>query len=147
MKRLQGNVSDVYKTRLTYELSIIEKMGFSNYFLVVYDFIKYAKKNGILVGPGRGSAAGSLVAYSLGITEIDPIHYDLLFERFLNPERVTMPDIDTDFPDVYRDQVIDYVVSKYGKKRVAGIVTFGTLGAKQVIRDVSRVLNLSLIHI
>ena len=143
-KRLHGNVSDVYKTRLTYELSVIEKMGFSNYFLVVYDFIKYAKKNGILVGPGRGSAAGSLVAYSLGITEIDPVHYDLLFERFLNPERVTMPDIDTDFPDVYRDQVIDYVISKYGKKRVAGIVTFGTLGAKQVIRDVSRVLNIPL---
>lgn len=143
-KRLNGEVSNPYKERLTYELSVIQKMGFSNYFLVVYDFIRYAKKNGILVGPGRGSGAGSLVAYSLGITEIDPLKYQLLFERFLNPERITMPDIDTDFPDVYRDQVIDYVVSKYGKKRVAGIVTFGTLGAKQAIRDVSRVLNIPL---
>lgn len=141
-RRLQGNISDAYKNRLSYELKIIDSMGFSNYFLVVYDFIKYAKQHDILVGPGRGSAAGSLVSYCLGITEIDPLKYDLLFERFLNPERKTMPDIDTDFPDDKRDEVIDYVVSKYGKKRVAGIVTFGTLGAKQVIRDVSRVLNI-----
>ena len=141
-KRLNGDISDAYKNRLSYELEIINEMGFSNYFLVVYDFIKFAKKNGILVGPGRGSAAGSLVAYSLGITDIDPLKYDLLFERFLNPERKTMPDIDTDFPDSRRDEVIDYVISKYGKKRVSGIVTFGTLGAKQVIRDVSRVLNI-----
>jgi len=140
-KRLGNGVSANYKERLVYELNVINNMGFSNYFLVVYDFIKYAKKNGILVGPGRGSAGGSLVAYSLGITDIDPIHYDLLFERFLNPERITMPDIDTDFPDVYRDQVIKYVTDKYGKKNVSGIVTFGTLGAKQVIRDVGRVLN------
>jgi len=140
-KRLNNDVSDKYKERLLYELNIINDMGFSNYFLVVYDFIKYAKKNGILVGPGRGSAGGSLVAYSLGITDIDPIYYDLLFERFLNPERVTMPDIDTDFPDIYRDQVISYVTEKYGEKNVSGIVTFGTLGARLVIRDVGRVLN------
>jgi len=140
-KRLNNDIPEKYKERLIYELNIINNMGFSNYFLVVYDFIKYAKKNGILVGPGRGSAGGSLVAYSLGITDIDPIHYDLLFERFLNPERVTMPDIDTDFPDIYRDQVISYVTEKYGKKNVSGIITFGTLGARLVIRDVGRVLN------
>lgn len=140
-KRLDGKVRESYIDRLHYELEIIDKMGFSNYFLVVYDFIRYAKKNKILVGPGRGSGAGSLVCFSLGITDIDPIHYDLLFERFLNPERITMPDIDTDFPDIYRDQVIDYVVSKYGSKRVSGIVTFGTLAVKQALRDVARVLN------
>ena len=134
-KRLGGNVSDVYKKRLIYELDVIKRMGFSNYFLVVYDFIKYAKKNNILVGPGRGSAAGSLVAYSLGITEIDPIKYDLLFERFLNPERVSMPDIDTDFPDIYRNSIIEYV-------RNSGIITFGTMAAKLVLRDVGRVLNI-----
>lgn len=143
-RRLNNNVSEDYQKRLFYELDIIDKMGFSNYFLVVYDFIKYAKQNKILVGPGRGSAAGSLVSYSLGITDIDPLKYDLLFERFLNPERVTMPDIDTDFPDLYRDQVIDYVVQKYGKKKVAGIITFGTLGVKQAIRDVSRVMNIPI---
>lgn len=141
-KRLGGNVSDIYKRRLIYELDVIKRMGFSNYFLVVYDFIKYAKKNNILVGPGRGSAAGSLVAYSLGITEIDPIKYDLLFERFLNPERVSMPDIDTDFPDIYRNSIIEYVRDKYGEKRVSGIITFGTMAAKLVLRDVGRVLNI-----
>ena len=141
-KRLGGNVSDVYKKRLIYELDVIKRMGFSNYFLVVYDFIKYAKKNNILVSPGRGSAAGSLVAYSLGITEIDPIKYDLLFERFLNPERVSMPDIDTDFPDIYRNNIIEYVRNKYGEKRVSGIITFGTMAAKLVLRDVGRVLNI-----
>lgn len=141
-KRLGGNVSDVYKKRLIYELDVIKRMGFSNYFLVVYDFIKYAKKNNILVGPGRGSAAGSLIAYSLGITEIDPIKYDLLFERFLNPERVSMPDIDTDFPDIYRNSIIEYVRNKYGEKRVSGIITFGTMAAKLVLRDVGRVLNI-----
>ena len=141
-KRLNGEIPDNYKERLTYELKVINDMGFSNYFLVVYDFIRFAKKNKILVGPGRGSAAGSLVAYSLGITDIDPLKYDLLFERFLNPERKTMPDIDTDFPDNKRDIVIDYVKEKYGEKRVSGIVTFGTLAAKQVMRDVSRVLNI-----
>lgn len=141
-KRLNSQVTEVYKKRLSYELKIITEMGFSNYFLVVYDFIKFAKKQGILVGPGRGSGAGSLVAYSLGITDIDPIEYDLLFERFLNPERKTMPDIDTDFPDNRRDEVIEYVINKYGKRRVCGIVTFGTLSAKQVLRDVGRVLNI-----
>ena len=141
-KRLNNEVTNEYKERLMYELNIINDMGFPNYFLVVYDFIKYAKKNKILVGPGRGSAAGSLVAYSLGITDIDPLKYDLLFERFLNPERKTMPDIDVDFPDNKRDEVIAYVKSKYGEKRVSGIIAFGTLAAKQVIRDVSRVLNI-----
>ncbi|MBO5120849.1 MAG: DNA polymerase III subunit alpha, partial [Bacilli bacterium] len=141
-KRLNGNIPDKYKQRLSYELNIINEMGFPNYFLVVYDFIKFAKKNKILVGPGRGSAAGSLVAYSLGITDIDPLEYDLLFERFLNPARKTMPDIDTDFPDDKRGEVINYVIEKYGKKRVCGIVTFGTMSAKQVLRDVARVLNI-----
>ena len=143
-KRLGGNIPDNYKERLVYELKVINEMGFSNYFLVVYDYIKFAKKKKILVGPGRGSAAGSLVAYSLGITDIDPLEYGLLFERFLNPERKTMPDIDTDFPDNKRDLVIDYVKDKYGEKRVSGIITFGTLAAKQVIRDTSRVLNIPL---
>lgn len=143
-KRCNDSIKEQYIKRLKYELSIIEKMGFSNYFLVVYDFIKYSKQNKILVGPGRGSAAGSLVSFALGITDIDPIQYDLLFERFLNPERVSMPDIDTDFPDIYRDQVIKYVTEKYGEKNVSGIITFGTLGAKQAIRDVSRVLNINL---
>ena len=143
-KRLSGNIPIEYQNRLVYECKVIEEMGFSNYFLIVYDFIKFAKKNQILVGPGRGSAAGSLVAYCLGITDIDPLKYDLLFERFLNPERKTMPDIDTDFPDDKRDFVIDYVKEKYGEKRVSGIITFGTMAAKQVIRDVSRVLNIPL---
>lgn len=143
-KRLGGTIPKKYQERLSYELKVITDMGFPNYFLVVYDFIKYAKKNNILVGPGRGSAAGSLVAYSLGITDIDPLQYDLLFERFLNPERKTMPDIDTDFPDNKRDDVINYVINKYGKRRVCGIVTFGRMSAKMVIRDVSRVLNIPL---
>ena len=143
-KRLEGTIPKEYQDRLVYELKVINDMGFPNYFLIVYDFIKFAKKNKILVGPGRGSAAGSLVAYSLGITDIDPLKYDLLFERFLNPERKTMPDIDTDFPDNKRDLVIDYVKEKYGEKRVSGIITFGTMAAKQVIRDVSRVLNIPL---
>ncbi len=140
-KRLNQQVPKIYQDRLLYELKVINDMGFANYFLIVYDFIKYAKKNKILVGPGRGSAAGSLVAYTLGITDIDPLKYDLLFERFLNPERKTMPDIDTDFPDNKRDLVIQYVKEKYGEKRVAGIITFGTMAAKQVLRDVARVLN------
>ena len=113
-------------------------MGFVDYFLITWDFINYAKENGIPVGPGRGSAAGSLVAYCLKITEVDPKKYNLLFERFLNPERVTMPDIDIDFCYERRHEVIDYVVSKYGKDQVAQIVTFGTLAAKGVIRDVGR---------
>ena len=146
-KRLNGNVPDNYKKRLLYELNIISEMGFINYFLIVFDFIAWAKKHDILVGPGRGSAAGSLVAYCLGITEIDPIKYDLLFERFLNPERKTMPDIDTDFPDDKREEVIEYVKNKYGIKKVAGIAIFGTLASKQVLRDVGRVLNIPLYKI
>ena len=122
-------------------------MGFNDYFLIVYDFIKYAKKNGILVGPGRGSGPGSLTAYSLGITEVDPIEHGLLFERFLNPERVSMPDIDTDFPDNRRDDVIKYMGLKYGKKRVAHIGTFGTFGPRLAIRDVARAMELSSIYL
>ena len=140
--RLDGNVNDVYKKRLLYELDVIKKMGFPDYFLIVYDYVKYAKKSGILVGPGRGSAGGSLVAYSLGIIDVDPIKYDLLFERFLNPGRVTMPDIDIDFPDIYRDQVIDYARDKYGKKNVAGIVAIGTLKAKACLDEVARILKI-----
>lgn len=146
-KRLKNKVPSEYKDRLLHELEVIKKMGFSNYFLIVYDYIKYAKTHDILVGPGRGSAAGSLVSFSLGITEVDPIKYDLLFERFLNSERVTMPDIDTDFPDDKRDDVIDYVINKYGLKNVAGIVTFGTFGTKMALRDMGRVMNIPLYSI
>ena len=128
--------------QLTYELNIIQKMGYVDYFLIVWDFIKYAKDHGIAVGPGRGSAAGSIVSYTLGITTIDPMKYSLLFERFLNPERVSMPDIDVDFCFERRQEVIDYVVEKYGKDRVVQIVTFGTLAARGVIRDVGRVMDL-----
>lgn len=142
LKRLNGNVPDEYMERLEYELRVIQEMGFSDFFLIVYDYVLYAKKNNILVGPGRGSAAGSLVSYTLGITEVDPIKYNLLFERFLNKERVTMPDIDIDFDADRRQEVIDYVTEKYGEKKVVGIITFNTLGAKQAIRDVGRVLNL-----
>lgn len=131
-----------YRQRLDYELSVIKNMGFIDYFLIVWDFINYAKRNDIIVGPGRGSAAGSIVAYTLEITDIDPIRYSLLFERFLNPERVSMPDIDIDFCFERRGEVIDYVVEKYGKEQVAQIVTFGTLAAKGVIRDVGRVLDM-----
>lgn len=128
--------------RLDYELSVIKKMGYVDYFLIVWDFINYAKSNGIAVGPGRGSAAGSIVAYCLEITDIDPIKYNLIFERFLNPERVSMPDIDIDFCYERRPEVIDYVMKKYGKDRVVQIVTFGTLAAKGVIKDVGRVLDM-----
>ena len=128
--------------RLEYELSVIQKMGYVDYFLIVWDFIRYARENGIAVGPGRGSAAGSIVAYTLGITNIDPIRYQLLFERFLNPERVSMPDIDIDFCFERRQEVIDYVVRKYGKDRVVQIVTFGTMAARGVLRDVGRVMDL-----
>lgn len=130
-----------YRERLEMELSVIESMGYVEYFLIVWDFIDYAKRNGIDVGPGRGSAAGSIVAYSLGITEIDPIKYNLIFERFLNPERVSMPDIDVDFSVDRRQEVIDYVIDKYGKDKVSQIITFGTLKAKAAVRDVARVLN------
>ena len=130
------------KPRLEYELSVIQKMGYVDYFLIVWDFIHFARENDIMVGPGRGSAAGSLVSYTLGITKLDPIRYSLLFERFLNPERVSMPDIDVDFCYERRQEVIDYVVRKYGKDRVVQIVTFGTMAAKGVIRDVGRVMDL-----
>ena len=137
------NISDEINKRLEYEIDVIENMGYVDYFLIVYDFIKYAKDNGIMVGPGRGSAAGSLVSYTLGIIDIDPIKYGLLFERFLNPERVSMPDIDIDFCYERREEVIDYVIRKYGKDRVAQIATFGTMAARGSIRDVGRVLNMS----
>ena len=137
-----GDQAESLKSRLEYELSVIQKMGYVDYFLIVWDFIHYAREHDIMVGPGRGSAAGSLVAYTLGITQLDPIRYNLLFERFLNPERVSMPDIDVDFCFERRQEVIDYVVRKYGKDRVVQIVTFGTMAARGVIRDVGRVMDL-----
>ncbi len=143
MKKIFGSSAPkVYVDRLKYELDVINSMGFCNYFLVVSDYVRFAKESGILVGPGRGSAAGSLVSYLLNITTIDPIKYNLLFERFLNPERVTMPDIDIDFEYTRREEVVEYCISKYGSKRVAPIITFGTMGAKQSIRDVGRCLNI-----
>ena len=136
-------VTPELEQRLSYELSVIESMGYVEYFLIVWDFINYAKKNGIMVGPGRGSAAGSLVAYCLHITDIDPIRYNLIFERFLNPERVSMPDIDIDFCIERRGEVIEYVKEKYGEDNVSQIITFGTMKAKAVVRDVGRALNMS----
>jgi DNA polymerase-3 subunit alpha len=153
-KQCEENITTFYsqddvkaKERLAFELETIEKMGFSSYFLIVQDFINYAKNNNIAVGPGRGSVAGSIVSYLLGITSLDPLQYNLLFERFLNPGRISMPDIDTDFDDTKRDEVIEYVAQKYGKDRVAQIVTFGRLKAKMVIRDVGRVLDIPLSEI
>jgi len=144
LKRRFSNaeIPEVYQTRLKEELIMIRKMGYSSYFLIVWDFIRFAKERGIPVGPGRGSAAGSLVAWALGITEIDPIRYNLLFERFLNPERVSMPDIDVDFCRDRREEVIQYVQQKYGADRVAQIITFGTMAARAVVRDVGRVLGM-----
>ena len=142
-----GAPSQELKDRLAYELDTIRHMGYVDYFLIVWDFIKYAKDHGIAVGPGRGSAAGSIVSYCLGITTIDPIHYQLLFERFLNPERVSMPDIDVDFCYERRQEVIDYVTRKYGKDCVAQIVTFGTLAARGVIRDVGRVMDMPYAYV
>lgn len=139
--------SDELRERLAYELQTIHSMGFVDYFLITWDFIKYARDHGIMVGPGRGSAAGSIVSYTLGITNIDPIKYNLLFERFLNPERLTMPDIDIDFCFERRQEVIDYVVRKYGKDRVVQIVTFGTMAAKMVIRDIGRALDLPYAYV
>ncbi len=130
------------RERLEFELSVIERMGFAAYFLIVQDYINWAKDHGVIVGPGRGSAAGSVAAYCLKITNIDPLHYGLLFERFLNPDRISMPDIDTDFDDMHRAQVIQYVTEKYGAARVAGIITFGTMAARAAVRDVGRVLGL-----
>ena len=138
---IPGQVTE-YRERLRMEMGIIRQMGFVDYFLIVSDFIGYAKSQGIPVGPGRGSAAGSMVAYCLYITDIDPMKYSLYFERFLNPERVTMPDIDIDFCIRRRQEVIDYVARKYGEDHVAQIVTFGTMKAKAAIRDVGRVLNM-----
>ena len=142
LEKRYGEPGQELVDRLNYELGVIKNMGYVDYFLIVWDFIHFARENGIMVGPGRGSAAGSIVAYTLGITNIDPIRYQLLFERFLNPERVSMPDIDVDFCFERRQEVIDYVVRKYGKDQVAQIVTFGTLQARGVIRDVGRVMDL-----
>src|SRR5216684_3520745 len=142
-RRYGSSPGDAIVERLRYELGVVSKMGFSGYFLVVWDFISHARRQGIAVGPGRGSSAGSLVAYCLGITNVDPIRYGLIFERFLNPERISMPDMDIDFADDRRDEVIRYVVDRYGADRVAHIITFGTMGAKAVIRDVARVLGFS----
>jgi len=144
LRERYGDAEKQYRFRLEHELSIIEKMGFVEYFLIVWDFIKYAHDNDISVGPGRGSAAGSIVSYALHITDIDPIKYNLIFERFLNPERVSTPDIDIDFCDERRDEVIDYVVEKYGEDKVAQIITFGTMKAKAVVRDVGRVIGMPL---
>ncbi|MDU2065244.1 MAG: DNA polymerase III subunit alpha [Sporomusaceae bacterium] len=143
LERCYQNVTDEIKKRLDYELSIIHDMGFDSYFLVVWDFVDYARRNGIPVGPGRGSAAGSVVSYLLRITNIDPLQYGLLFERFLNPERVTMPDIDIDFCYEKRGRIIEYVAQRYGADHVAQIITFGTMAAKAAVRDVGRALNLS----
>lgn len=140
-KRLNGKVTPQYKERLDYELKVIIDMGFTDYFLIVFDYVRFAIKNNIFVGVGRGSAAGSLVAYSLGITWIDPLKYDLLFERFLNPERITMPDIDIDFEDERREEVVNYVREKYGENRVAKIIAFGTMAAKDVLRTVAKINN------
>ena len=143
IRRLYGEERKDAWDRLNYELGVIEKMGYVDYFLIVWDFIHYAKTHGVGVGPGRGSGAGSIVAYSLGITEIDPLKYNLLFERFLNPERISMPDIDCDFDYERRGQVIDYVRERYGADHVAQIITFGTMAARAVLRDVGRVLGMS----
>ena len=131
-----------YEERLSYEIEMIKKMGYPGYFLIVWDFIRYARERGIPVGPGRGSAAGSLAAWALRITDVDPLHYDLIFERFLNPERVSLPDIDVDFCERRRGEVIEYVTQKYGRENVSQIITFGTMKAKAVIRDVGRVMDM-----
>src|SRR5207253_1712378 len=133
---------DDYEQRLSYEIEMIKRMKYPGYFLIVWDFIRYARERGIPVGPGRGSAAGSLVAYCLRITDVDPIDFDLIFERFLNPERVSLPDIDIDFCERRRGEVIEYVTRKYGRENVAQIITFGTMKAKAVVRDVGRVLEM-----
>lgn len=140
-KRYGKDYGEEVKSRAEYELDIISRMGYVDYYLIVWDYINYAKSVGIPVGPGRGSGAGSIVAYSIGITDIDPLKYNLLFERFLNPERISMPDFDVDFSDERRQEVIDYVARKYGRDHVSQIITFGTMSAKSVIRDVGRVLD------
>jgi DNA polymerase-3 subunit alpha len=146
-KRLSNNISPIYQNRLNYELDLISKMGFENYFLVVWDYVKFAKNNDILVGPGRGSAAGSLVAYTLGITSVDPIKNDLMFERFLNPMRVSLPDIDIDFIDTKRDQVVKYLFEKYTPSHAAHVIAFQTFGVRQSLRDVAKVLGESIDNI
>ena len=133
--------NEEYRERLEFEINVVKQMNYCGYFLIVWDFVNYAKENGILVGPGRGSGAGSLILYCLSITEIDPIPFGLLFERFLNPDRISMPDIDLDFDDNRRDEVIEYVKRKYGESSVSRIITFGTLSARAVIRDVARALG------
>jgi DNA polymerase III catalytic subunit, DnaE type len=142
-KRYGEKVEQKILERLKYELEVIKKTGFASYFLIVQDFVNWAKSQKIVVGPGRGSVGGSLVAFVLGITEIDPLKYDLLFERFLNPERVSPPDIDLDFTDERRGEVIEYLARKYGRDRVAQIITFGTMAARAVVRDVGRALGYS----
>jgi len=142
LKRRYGNIDDRLKQRMDMELSVINKSGYASYFLIVWDFINYARNHDIPVGPGRGSAAGSVVSYALGITDIDPLKYDLIFERFLNPDRVSLPDIDIDFCYERRGEVIDYVTQKYGKENVAQIITFGTMQARAVVRDVGRVMSI-----
>ena len=139
-----GEISDAIRERLDFELKTIENTGYPGYFLIVQDFCNAARSMGVTVGPGRGSVAGSAVAYCIGITNVDPIKYDLLFERFLNPDRISMPDIDIDFDDEGRGKVIDYVINKYGNNQVAQIITYGTMGGKSAIRDTARVLNLPL---
>ena len=139
--RVKHSIAE-YEQRLARELAIIQQMQFSGYFLIVWDFIRYAKENNIPVGPGRGSAAGSLVSYSMGITDLDPLQHELLFERFLNPERISMPDIDIDFCMNRRGEVIDYVTRKYGRENVAQIITFGTMAAKAAIKDVGRAMDI-----
>ena len=143
-KRRYDSISDEIQERLDFELEVIANTGYPGYFLIVQDLIAAARKMDVSVGPGRGSAAGSVVAYCLGITNLDPIKYDLLFERFLNPDRVSMPDIDIDFDDEGRGKVMDYVIEKYGANQVAQIITYGTMAAKSSIRDTARVLDLSL---
>lgn len=142
LEKLNVKDKSAYKERLNYELSVIKEAGFSSYFLIVQDFVNWAKKQNIKVGPGRGSAAGSLVSYLLGITEVDPLKYNLLFERFLTPERISFPDIDVDFSDIRRDEVIEYLANKYGKDKVAQIITFGKMGARAAVRDAGRALKL-----
>jgi DNA polymerase-3 subunit alpha len=143
MKDRYGELTQELSERLEYELGVIGKMGYEGYFLIVQDYVNWAKNAGIVVGPGRGSAAGSVVAYALGITDLEPMKYDLLFERFLNPDRISMPDIDMDFADDRRNEVIEYVANKYGKDHVAQIITFGTMKARNAIRDVGRVLGMA----
>jgi len=137
-------INKSYITRLLLELKIINSMGFNDYFLIVQDYIKFAKEQGIIVGPGRGSVAGSLVAYVLEITDVDPIKYNLIFERFLNPERTSLPDIDIDFQDERREEVIQYLSKKYGTEHVSHIVTFQTIASKMAVRDLGRIFNISL---